>query len=138
MIYNHLDETFEIISELFSVFVALSIFGITWYAYNKSRDNHSLFLGTTFLITGFLILFHLLSYPFMPDFITPNSSHKAAIFFLESRFILAFLLLASVYVHKDSLPKLINKYVLGLFAVAIISVSIFSMFFHEIFSFYGI
>jgi len=65
--FQSLEETIEIISELFSVFVALSIFGITWYAYNKSRDNHSLFLGTTFLITGFLILFHLLSYPFMPD-----------------------------------------------------------------------
>jgi PAS domain S-box-containing protein len=130
-----LEETFEIISELFSVFVALSIFGITWYAYNKSRDNHSLFLGTTFLITGLLILFHLLSYPFMPDFINPNSSHKAAIFFLESRFILAILLLASVYVHKDSLPKLINKYVMVLFTIAILTVSLVSMFFHENFLF---
>ena len=123
------EETFEILSELFSVFVALSIFGITWYAYNKSRDNHSLFLGAIFLITGLLILFHLLSYPFMPDFINPNSSHKAAIFFLESRFILAFLLLASVYVQKDSLPKLINKYTLVLFTIAILSVSLFFVFF---------
>jgi hypothetical protein len=130
-----LEETFEIISELFSVFFALSIFGITWYAYNKSRDNQSLFLGTTFLITGLLILFHLLSYPFMPDFITPNSPHKAAIFFLESRFFLAFLLLTSVYVHKESLPKLINKYVLFLFTLAILSVSLASMFFHENFLF---
>jgi len=78
-----LEETFELLSELFSVFVAISIFAITWYAYDKSRDNHSLFLGATFLITGLLILFHLLSYPFMPDFVTPNSSHKAAIFFLN-------------------------------------------------------
>src|SRR5659263_540516 len=109
--YQTLEDTFEIISELFSVFVALSIFAITWNAYNKSRDNHSLFLGTAFLITGLLILCHLLSYPFMPSFITPNSPHKAAIFFLESRFILAFLLLASVYVHSDSFPKLINKYI---------------------------
>jgi len=126
-----LDETFELISELFSVFVALSIFGITWYAYNKSRDNHSLFLGTTFHITGLLILFHLLSYPFMPDFINTNSPHKADIFFLESRFLLAFLLLASVYVHKESLPGLINKYVLVLLTIAIISASLASMFFHE-------
>ncbi len=126
-----MEETLEIISELFSVFVALSIFTITWYAYNKSRDNHSLFLGTTFLITGLLILFHLLSYPFMPDFINPNSSHKAAIFFLESRFILTFLLLASVFVHKDSLPKLINKYILVLFTIAILSVSMIFVFYQE-------
>lgn len=128
-----LDETFEIISELFSVFVALSIFAITWNAYNKSRDNHSLFLGTAFLITGLLILCHLLSYPFMPSFITPNSPHKAAIFFLESRFILAFLLLASVYVHKDSYPKLINKYVMALFTIAILSVSLASvLYYHDL------
>ena len=123
-----LGETFEIISELFSVFVAISIFTLTWYAYNKSRDNHSLFFGSAFLITGVLILFHLLSYPFMPDFINPNSSHKAGLFFLESRFILAILFLASVYIHNDSLPKLINKKVMVLSIIAILSVflSLFS------------
>jgi len=126
-----LEETFEIISELFSVFVALSIFGLTWYAYSKSRDRHSLFLGATFCITGLLILFHLLSYPFMPDFINPNSAHKSAIFFLESRFVLAVLILASVFVHKDSLPKLINKRVIVLFMITILSVFLASGLFHE-------
>src|SRR5574340_1022982 len=101
-ISESLEETLEILSELFSVFVAISIFTVTWCAYNKSRDNHSLFLGTTFFIVGLLILFHLLSYPFMPEFIKPNSSQKAAVFFIESRFVLAILLLASVYVYKDS------------------------------------
>lgn len=126
-----LEETFEIISELFSVLVAISIFGITWYAYNKSRDNHSLLLGAAFLITGILTLFHLLSYPFMPDFINPNSFHKAGIFFLESRFILAILLLASVYVYHDSLPELINKNVMVLFIIVILSVFVGSVFIHE-------
>ena len=126
-----LEETFEIISELFSVFVALSIFGLTWFAYSKSRDRHSLFLGATFCITGLLILFHLLSYPFMPDFINPNSAHKSAIFFLESRFVLAVLILASAFVHKDSLPKLINKRVIVLFMITILSVFLASGLFHE-------
>ncbi|MDD5615334.1 MAG: MASE3 domain-containing protein [Candidatus Methanoperedens sp.] len=111
--------TLEVISELFSVFVAFSIFAITWQSYTKSRDNHSLFLGTTFFIAGFLILFHLLSYPFMPEFFTPNSSHKAAIFLIESRIILAVLLLASVYIHKDTLPGLINKRFLFSFVIVI-------------------
>ncbi|MFZ3383083.1 MAG: histidine kinase dimerization/phosphoacceptor domain -containing protein [Candidatus Methanoperedens sp.] len=129
------EETFEILSELFSIFVALSIFAMTWYAYNKSKDNHSLFLGTSFLITGFLILYHLLSYPFMPDFITPNSSHKSAFFFLESRIILAYLLFASVYVNKNSLPILINKYAMFLLTIAILSVSLVFVFFHNDFPF---
>ena len=130
-ISESLGETFEIISELFSVFVALSIFAITWHAYSRSWDRHSLFLGATFLITGFLILFHLLSYPFMPDFINPNSAHKAAIFFLESRFILAVLILASVFVHKDSRPELINKRVMVLFMIAIVTIFMVSVFFHN-------
>ena len=104
-----LEETLEVLAELFSVFVAISIFSITWYSYNNSRDNHSLFLGSAFLITGLLILFHLLSYPFMPTFIGPNSHQKAAIFLIESRLILAILLLASAFVYKETLPKLINK-----------------------------
>ncbi|MCZ7401195.1 MAG: PAS domain S-box protein [Candidatus Methanoperedens sp.] len=130
--YKSLGETVEITSELFSVFVALSIFAITWHAYNKSRDNHSLFLGTTFLIIGLLTLFHLFSYPFMPYFLTPNSTHKAAIFFLESRFILALFLLISAYVDKDSFPKLINKYVMLLLSAAILSVSlVFVLIYHD-------
>jgi len=133
--YESLEETVEIISELFSVFVALSIFAITWHAYNNSRDNHSLFLGSAFLITGLLTLFHLLSYTFMPDFITPNSPHKASIFFLESRFILAFLLLASVYVQKDSFPKLINRKVMFFFTAAILSVSLASVWIYHDFLF---
>ena len=115
------EETLEVISELFSAFVAFSIFVITWHSYTKSRDNHSLFLGTTFFIAGFLILFHLLSYPFMPEFFTPNSSHKSVIFFIESRIILAVLLLASVYIHKDTHPGLINKRSLFLFGIALTS-----------------
>ncbi|NJD52143.1 MAG: PAS domain S-box protein [Candidatus Methanoperedens sp.] len=126
-----LEEPLEIISELFSVFVAISVFGITWYAYNKSQDNHSLLLGATFLITGILILFHLLSYPFMPDFINPNSSHKAGIFFIESRLILAILLLFSAYIYDHSLPGLINKNIMILFIIAILSILAAPVFFHE-------
>lgn len=113
--------TLEILSELFSVFVAFSIFAITWQSYTKSRDNHSLFLGTTFFIAGSLILFHMLSYPFMPEFFTPNSSHKAAVFLIGSRIILAVLLLASLYIHKNTLPGLINKRFLFLFMIVISS-----------------
>jgi PAS domain S-box-containing protein len=124
---HSMENTFEILSEFFSVFVALSIFAITWHAYTESKDNHSLFLGAAFLITGLLILFHALSYPFMPEFITPNSSHKAAIFLVESRLILALSLLASVYIYKDTLPGLINKRVLVCFIIILSAVSLSSV-----------
>ena len=66
--------------ELLPVFLSFSIFIITWYSYRRSMDNHSLFLGAVFFIIGLFSLFQTLSYPFMPDFITPNSQHKASIF----------------------------------------------------------
>jgi PAS domain S-box-containing protein len=123
------EQTLELLSELFSVFVAMSIFSITWYAYNKSRNNHSLFLGAAFFTSGILILFHLLSYPFMPDFLNLNSENKASNFFILSRFFLAIFLLASVYIHKYSLPRLINKKAMGLSIIALLSVLLASVLF---------
>ena len=35
---------FHNIAELFSIMVALSIFGISWFSYPQSRDRHALFL----------------------------------------------------------------------------------------------
>ncbi|MFZ2411534.1 MAG: hypothetical protein WAW23_08185, partial [Candidatus Methanoperedens sp.] len=32
-------DNLELLAELFSVFVSFSIFGTTWYAYSRSRDN---------------------------------------------------------------------------------------------------
>lgn len=124
-IKDSLEDYIEISAELLSVFVSFSIFGMTWYAHGKSRDNHSLFLGGTFLLVGFLTLFHTFSYPFMPDFITPNSSNKAAFFLIESRLIFALLFLASAYIYKDTLPKLINKLVLlsSVIAISLISLA---------------
>ncbi len=126
---NYLDISFEFLS----AFVSFSIFTITWHAYGKSRDNHSLFLGGAFLVIGLLILFHTFSYPFMPDFITPNSFHKSAFFLMESRLILALSLLTSVYIHKDTLPKLINKAVMLVSVIFLSTISlVFVLPYHDI------
>src|SRR5659263_278723 len=105
-------EYLELTVQLLTVFVCLSIFSITWIASDRNTDNHSLFLGFTFLIVGFLNLFHIFSYPSMPSFFTPNSDNKAAFFLIESRTVLAILFLVSVYIYKETSPKLINKFVL--------------------------
>jgi PAS domain S-box-containing protein len=125
---NYLDISFELIS----AFISFSIFTITWHAYGKSRDNHSLFLGGAFLVIGLLIVFHTFSYPFMPDFLTPNSFHKAAVFLIESRLILALSLLASVYIYKRTLPKLINKAFILASAIVLSAISLaFVLPYHE-------
>jgi PAS domain S-box-containing protein len=60
----------------------------------------------------------------MPAFFTPNSDNKAAFFLIESRTVLALLFLASVYIHKDTSLKLINKFVLMSFSVALSVISV--------------
>lgn len=103
---------FIIATELLPLVLSFSIFIITWYSYNRNQDNHWLFLGAACLVIGFLDLFHLLSYPFMPDFISSNSLQKTTLFWSEARFVSAILFLSSVYVNKDTFPEGINKSVL--------------------------
>lgn len=98
----------DILIELFFVFASLSIFTMTWFAYGQNKNDHTLFMGATFLIIGVFELFHILSYPFMPDFITPNSIQKSLIFRDVSRIITAPLFLISAYLFKDTL-RMINK-----------------------------
>ncbi|MCX9085764.1 MAG: ATP-binding protein [Candidatus Methanoperedens sp.] len=116
-------EYLEMTAQLLTVFVSLSIFSITWIASDRNTDNHSLFLGFTFLIVGFFNLFYIFSNPSMPAFFTPNSDNKAAFFLIGSRTVLATLFLASVYIYKETSPKLINKFVLMLFSLAISVIS---------------
>lgn len=101
----------DILIELFFVFVSLNIFTMTWFAYSQNRNDHTLFMGATFLIIGVFEIFHILSYPFMPDFFTPNSVQKATIFSDVIQVISAPLFLISAYLFKDTLRSL-NKYVL--------------------------
>lgn len=121
----------EVLSELVSIFISFSIFTISWNAYGKNRDNHSIFLGATFLVVGILSLFHLLSYPFMPDFITPNSSHKSAFFLIDSRLILTICFLGSAYIYKETLPGLINRSILLASAIVVSAISlVLGLFYH--------
>ncbi len=127
------EESIDILSDFFPVFVSFSIFALTWFAYGKSRDNHSLFMGGVFFVIGLIDLMHLLSYPFLPDFITPNSFQKAGILHNEARLFSGILFLASAYVYKDTLPKFINKPVLLASASLLFLISIVpALFYPEI------
>lgn len=107
---------FDLLIEFFFVFVSLSIFAMTWFAYSQNQNDHTLFMGATFLIIGIFELFHILSYPFMPDFFTPNSVQKARIFSDVVQVIIAPLFLISAYLFKDSL-RLLNKSILLISAI---------------------
>ncbi len=122
----------ESIAELLTVFVSISIFAMTWYAYGRSKDNHTLFFGAAFLIIGVLDFFHTFSYPFMPDFITPNTTDKAASFWFMTRLVSAPLFLVSVFIYKDNFPRLITRaYLITLSILLIFFLSVLVLFFHE-------
>jgi signal transduction histidine kinase len=85
-------------------------------------------MGATFLIIGVFELFHVLSYPFMPDFITPNTPQKATIFKEVIQVITAPLFLISAYLYKDTL-QLLNKYVLVISAIILSIIPLTSIYY---------
>ncbi len=113
---------FLISTEILPLVLSFAIFIVTWYSYDKSKDNHWIFLGSACLVIGLIDLFHLLSYPFMPDFISANSTQKTTVFWSEARLVSALLFLASVYVNKNNFPDVINKTVLFLSAIIMSSI----------------
>jgi PAS domain S-box-containing protein len=114
----------EILYEILPILMSFSIFTLTWFAYSKSKDNQCLFMGMVFLVIGLIDLCHTLSYPYMPNFITPNSLQKSAVLHSEARLISAVLFVAGAYIEKDSLPELINKPVLFVFAIILFLASL--------------
>jgi PAS domain S-box-containing protein len=105
-------EYFEISTQILPLVLSFTIFVITWYAYGKSRDNHSLFMGASFLLVGVLTLYHMLSYPFMPAFITQNSLHKSAFFWGMALMVTSILFLISAHVYSGTLPNFLKKPIL--------------------------
>jgi PAS domain S-box-containing protein len=127
-----LRDYFQISTELLPLVLSFSIFIMSWFVYNTSKDNHTLFLGLSLFIIGLIDMYHILSYPFMPDFITPNSSHKAEIFWGEGKIISAVLILGSVRIYTNTLPWLKERSVLFA-SVFIVIISFLSLIFVGIF-----
>lgn len=112
-----LGDYFEVSTELLPLVMSFSIFVTTWFAYDKSRDDNSFFLGASFFVMGLLELFQMLSHPYMPDFITPNSTQKAVTFRIMLWTISVILFFVSAHIYKDSIPGIISKYVIFAFAI---------------------
>lgn len=116
--------TFHMIVETFSIIVSFSIFGVGYYTYNQSQNKYALFLSCAFLAIGLVDIMHMLSFPNMPAFITPNSTNKGILFWISARLISALALIMSVYIYADTAKRWISKKYL-LPAVLIISTLIF-------------
>ncbi len=100
---------FHNIAEFFSVMVSLSIFGVGWYTYNQSKNRHALFISCAFLTIGLIDFMHTLSFPGMTDFITPNNTNKAILFWIAARLFSAIAFLASAYIYLDRESRFLSK-----------------------------
>lgn len=118
--------TFHMVVETFSIIVSFSIFGVGYYTYNQSHNRYALFLSCAFLSIGLIDMIHMLSFPGMPAFITPNSTNKGILFWISARLITAIALIVSVYIYADTEKWwLSKKYLLP--AALIISALVFAV-----------
>ncbi|ADI30461.1 bifunctional diguanylate cyclase/phosphodiesterase [Methylotenera versatilis] len=83
----------HITCEMFSIMVAMFVFGVTWNSYKVERDSNLIILACGLLSVGLIDFLHLLSFTGMPDFITPSGPEKTINFWLVARLIAAITLL---------------------------------------------
>jgi len=81
------------IFESIAVLVSMMVFAIGWDLPSENRNANFIVLAAIFLGVGVLDFIHTLSYPGMPDFITPSTPEKAINFWLMARLLSAFGLL---------------------------------------------
>ncbi len=96
-------------SEIFSIIVSMSIFGVGWFSYNQSRDRHVLFLSASFFAIGLMDFMHMLGYNGMPPLITANSPNKSTQFWITVRFFSASAFLVSGLIYAEKPEKMLNK-----------------------------
>ncbi|TGM45285.1 MASE3 domain-containing protein [Leptospira vanthielii] len=113
---------FHNVTEIFSVIVSFSIFGLGYYSYSQSRNAHTLFLGVGFLAVGLIDFMHALGYTGMPDFITPNSGNKSSQFWIISRMITALVLFVAIYIKPNEKYKWAKSNLLLFFTFLLVGV----------------
>jgi len=89
--------TAHTILEIVSVSISTIIFAIGWHArLTKSTDLLAI-LGVGFLGVALLDTAHILSYPGMPNWVTPPSADKSISFWFAARYMAAFSLLVFIF-----------------------------------------
>ncbi len=82
--------------ETSSIVIAALVFAASWSLRRTDRSHASLLVGSAFLFVAVTDFSHALSYPGMPDFVTPSGPEKAIHFWLVARVVAALALLGAV------------------------------------------
>lgn len=98
----------HILLETLSSIIALMIFAIIWSTRNESLSCNLVVIALSSLAAGVLDFSHMLSFPGMPDYVTPGDTEKAIIFWLTARFLAAVGLL-SVALNSWQQPIVIRR-----------------------------
>lgn len=83
--------------EILSVAVSLMVFSLGWVIQDGARGRRALILGLSAAAAGGLDFLHTLSYPGMPDLLTPSSTEKGINLWLLARLALAAGLVAACF-----------------------------------------
>lgn len=107
-------------AEFFSIVVSLSIFGLGWFSYGRSKDQHVFFLSAAFLAIGLMDFMHTLGYAGMPEFITPNHPSKSSQYWIAVRTFSAAAFLASGFIYEGKTKRWLNRtnLIIAAFAVS--------------------
>ncbi len=98
--------------ELTSILISFSVLVVNWESSKQTRNAHSLFVGTGFLVIACVDTMHTLSFGGMPDFVTPNGASKAIYYWLFARLWTAGLLWAAAYVRPDASSRYLGRHFL--------------------------
>ncbi|MFC3607505.1 putative bifunctional diguanylate cyclase/phosphodiesterase [Stutzerimonas tarimensis] len=92
----------HLVVEVFTTTLAGLVFAVTWHSHREGQSLRILALGCAFLGIGLVGLLHALSYPGMPDLVTPASTEKGINFWLVTRLLLALALLGLAFLPSCS------------------------------------
>lgn len=81
--------------QMFAIIISILVFAVGWVAYSRERVGNSVLLSCAFLAVGLMDFAYTMSYPGMPDFVTPSSEGKATDFWLAARGMAAGVLLCA-------------------------------------------
>ncbi len=75
--------------ETAALVVAMLVFAVAWTAFGRDRPGNVMIMGCGLAAAGLVSFAHILSFPGMPDFVTPSSTEKGIDLWLPARSIVA-------------------------------------------------
>lgn len=102
----------HLILELLTAIVTMSIAAQLWFTTRFNLVNRDIYLGAIFLCIAMLTIFHMISFKGMPFFIMDSSPYQATWFYMITRLLLAFGILAVMVtkVKKSSLTTRLDSF----------------------------